>query len=168
MKITLHLVLSIIIAVSIVAGISSYFSVQSEKERLGGSLEHRAWLVAEGMKESVGMLLAQGPSKKLDKLVEKISTSEQVFGVVVYDPAGKVISVSKELSGKLPDKLDIIFEKFEGDSGKGLYKEISTVQMYLFALPVFNDEGAITGTIVIFSDASYIDKYLKDILFRNF
>ena len=48
MKITLHLVVSIIIAVSIVAGISSYFSVQSEKERLGGSLEHRAWLVAEG------------------------------------------------------------------------------------------------------------------------
>lgn len=168
MKITIRLIISIIIAVAIVAGVSSYFSVRSEKERLGGGLEHRAWLVAEGLQESVGMLLAKGSSKKLDKLVERISASEHIFGVVVYDPVGNVISVSKELSKKLPDKLDIIFKNFEEGSGKGFYEKISTIQMYLFALPVFTDDGTRTGTVVIFNDASYIDKYLNDIWFRNF
>lgn len=168
MKITLRLIVSIIIAVAIVASVSSYFSVKSEKERLGGSLEHRAWLVAESLKESVSMLLAQGPSKRLDKLVEKISTSEQVFGVVIYDPSGNVVAVSTLLSEKLPPKLDIIFEQFEGNAGKGVYENVSAMPMYMFALPVVDDDGIKTGTIVIFNDASYIDEYLKDIWFRNF
>lgn len=168
MKITLHLIVSIIIAVVVVASISSYFSVHSEKERLGSELERRAWLVAESLKESVGSLVTQGPSKRLDKLVEKISTSEQVFGVVIYDPSGKVVAVSKLLSEKLPPRLNILFEQFEGNAGRGVYESISTMPMYLFASPVFNDEGIKTSMIVIFNDASYIDKYIKDIWFRNF
>ena len=168
MKLTLRLIISIVITVAIVAGVSSYLSVQSEKERLGKSLEHRAWLVAESLKESVSMLLAQGPSKKLDKLVEKISANEQVFGVVIYDPSGTVVAVSKLLSEKLPPKLNIVFENFEENESKGVYEKISSVSMYMFVLPLFDDNGIRTGTIVIFNDVSYIAEYIKNIWSRNF
>lgn len=168
MKMTLRLIVSIMIAVIMVSGFSSYLSMRSEKERLGSELHHRAWLVTEGMKDSVASFLPQGQSKKLEKLVEKISTSEQVFGVVIYNSTGNAIVVSKLLSEKLPSKLNIIFDKFESDIGKGIYEKISNIPMYIFAASVLNDEGIKMGTIVIFSDVSYIDKYIKNIWLRNF
>lgn len=168
MKITLRLIVSIVIAVAIVAGISSYFSVQSERKRLTGEIEHRAWLVTEGLKETVSLLIPKGPSKKLDNIVEKISTSKSVFGITVYDPTGAVVAVSKDLKDKLPEKLPIILEKFEGEAGKGSYEEIASISMYLFAVPLYSEDGARIGTLTIFNDASYIDEYVKNIWFRNF
>lgn len=168
MKITLRLVISIVIAISVVAGVFSYFNVQSEKKRLSNELEHRGWLVAEGLKTSVSSLIKEGPSKKLDALIEKISTSKQVFGVVVYDPSGNVISASKELADKLPPGLNIVFETLDGDSGKGLYESVFSSDMYLFAMPVLDEDGARTGTIVVFNDASYINEFLNEIWRRNF
>ena len=168
MKITLRLILALIVAVTSVAGIFSYFTVQSERARLTSDLEHRAWLVSEGVKEAAGALIAHGPSKKLDRILEKPGTGKQVIGVAVYDMAGGVIAVSKKLTDNLPLKLNIVFEEFEGDAGKGAYTEVGSRQSYLYAVPAYNDEGARTGTVVIFSDASYIDEYLFDIWRRNF
>ena len=50
----------------------------------------------------------------------------------------------------------------------GAYEEIASKQAYLYAVPAYDEEGARTGTIVIFSDASYIDDYLRGIWRRNF
>ena len=168
MKITLRLIISLAIAVAGVAGIFSYFTVQSEKARLTSELEHRAWLVSEGLKESVGPFILKGPSKKFDSIVEKISKGKQIIGVAVYDMTGKTVTVSKELSAALPSNLNILFEEFKSDEGRGAYEKIASKQAYLYAVPTHDDEGARTGTVVIFSDASYIDEYLLDIWRRNF
>ncbi|MDP2167566.1 MAG: trehalose-6-phosphate synthase [Thermodesulfovibrionales bacterium] len=168
MKITLRLITALILAITAVAGVFSYFTVQTEKTRLTAELEHRAWLLAEGLKESVGPLVLKGQSKKLDSIMEKISKDKKIIGVAVYDVTGKPVAVSKDLSAILPVKLNILFEEFKGDEGKGAYEKVTSKQNYLYAVPTYDDEGARTGTVVIFSDASYIDEYIFDIWRRNF
>jgi len=168
MRITLRLVIALIIAVSLVAGISSYLNVQSERDRLTSDLERRAWLVSEGLKEAVSPLVTKGPSKRLDRIAEKISSNKEVFGVIIYNPSGNITTASREIKNILPEKLDIIFEKFEGDSGKGSYQSFSGQSLYLYAVPLLGDEGERIGTIVVFMEASYIEKYLTDIWYRNF
>lgn len=168
MKITLRLILALVIAVTCVAGVSSYLTVQSEKSRLTSEIEHRAWLVSEGLKESVGPLIPMGASKKLDSIVEKISRPKQIIGVAVYNGAGRPVAVAKDLSAILPPRLNILFEEFKSDEGRGAYEKIASKQAYLYAVPAYNEEAERTGTIVIFSDASYIGEYLSDIWRRNF
>ena len=133
--------------------------------RSGG---HRAWLVSEGVKESAGPLIRKGPSEKLDSIAEKDQQGKQIIGVAVYDAAGKTVAVSKELSAALPSKLNILFEEFKDDEGMGAYEEVASKQAYLYAVPAYDEEGARTGTVVIFSDASYIDDYLRGIWRQNF
>lgn len=168
MKITFRLVFSVIIAVALIAAVSSYLNVQAEKKRLEGELEHRAWLVAEGLKESVSALINRNSPDKLGKIIEKISSDQRVVGIAVYDPSGTTISVTKDISGMLPQKLDIVFAKTENEAGKGNYESFSGHQMYLFASPVLNEQGEKSGTIVIFNDASYINDYLERIWYRSF
>jgi len=167
-KITLRLIFALVIAVACVAGISAYLTVQSEKTRLASELEHRAWLVSEGLKESVGHLIAKGPSKKLDRIIEKMGAGKQIFGIAVYNTAGEVVAVSKGLSDKLPQKVDIVFEEFKDETGRGSYEKIESRTVYLFAAPAYGDEGVRSGTIVVFSDASYISEYLYSVWRRNF
>lgn len=168
MKITFRLIISIIIAVTLIAGVSSYFNVQTEKKGLEGELERRAWLIAEGLKESVSSLISQKPPTKLSKIIEKISSDQRVIGIAIYDSSGNTISVTKEISKVLPPKLDIIFEKGEGEIGKGSYEKFSNYQMYLFASPIMDDKGDKIGNVVIFNDASYINDYLEKIWYRSF
>ncbi len=168
MKITLRLIVSLIIAVAIVSAVFAYFNVTAERERLTADLKHRAWLAAEGVRESAGLLIQQEQPKKIDKLIEKISTAERIVGVAVYNLTGGLISVSKDLSTKLPEKPNIVFENFEGDAGRGTYEKIDGNKMYLFAVPVFGDDGIRTGTVVVFNESSYIDSYLAGIWRRAF
>lgn len=168
MRITFRLIISIIIAVTLIAAASSYFNVQSERKRLESEIERRAWLIAEGLKESIGALINQKPPSKLNRIIEKISSDQRVVGIAVYDTSGETISVTKEISGILPPKLNIIFENTEGEIGKGSYEKISNYQTYLFASPIVDDGGEKIGTVVIFNDASYIGDYLERIWYRSF
>ncbi len=168
MKITLRLIFALVVTVTVVSGLFSYFTVRFEKVRLTRELEHRAWLVAEGLKESVGPLIPKGRSGKLNNILEKIATSKQVVGVAVYDLGREVIAVSKELSRMLPPKPKILSEGFKDNAGRGNYELIDGKLIYLYAVPTFDEEDDHIGTMIVFSDGSYIDEYLSDIWLRNF
>lgn len=168
MKISFRLIISVILAVALIATVSSYFNVQSEKKRLENELERRAWLIAEGLKESIGALISQKPPNKLIRIIEKISSDQRVVGIAVYDPSGSTVSVTRDIAEMLPQQPDIIFEKNEGEAGKGTYQNISGNHMYLFAFPVLDDQGEKIGTVVVFNDASYISGFLKRIWHRSF
>lgn len=168
MKITFRLIISIVLAVTLIAGVSSYFNTRSEKKRLESEMERRAWLIAQGLKESISSLIGQQPPTKLNKIIEKISSDQRIIGVAVYDSSGNTLSVTKELSRILPPQLNVMFENSEGESGKGLYENISNRQMYLFASSILDDKGGEIGTVVIFNDATYISAYLEKIWHRSF
>ncbi len=168
MKITLRLILAIVFAVALVAAVSAYLNVHAERARLSGELEYRAWLVAQGLKASVGPLIEQGPSKKLERAIEKISASRQVLGIAVYDAAGNPMAVAGDIAEKLPEGLEILFEQIDPDAGKGIHARIGPREAYLFAMPVVDEDAGRVATVVIFNDASFIGKYLEEIWRRNF
>ncbi|PIR16890.1 MAG: trehalose-6-phosphate synthase [Deltaproteobacteria bacterium CG11_big_fil_rev_8_21_14_0_20_49_13] len=167
MKITARFIVSLIVAMVIVAGVFSYFNVTSEKKRLQFDVEHRAWLVAEGMRDSIAALAEKSPSPKMERLLDKISKSKQVPGIAVYDTAGEIINSSKDLPELPTEKPKIIFDNFEGTDGRGEFVNTGTKKLYVFAVPVSNDEGVRIATLVIFNDVSYIDEYLLNIWKRG-
>ncbi|OGP17025.1 MAG: hypothetical protein A2V21_303885 [Deltaproteobacteria bacterium GWC2_55_46] len=160
--------MALVIAVTAVSGIATYLTVQQERDRLTTDLEHRVWLLAEGLKESTGPLIAEAPSKRLDRIVEKISAGKQVEGIAVFDNSGKPVSLSKGLAGKLPDDLNFILKDHEGETGKGTYEKVDSLPMYIYALPTTIDGNVNTGMVVIFTDISYIEEHISGIWRRNF
>src|SRR3972149_4882647 len=167
MRITTRLIVALVIAVTAVSGAATYLTVQQERNRLTTELEHRVWLLAEGLQESTGPLISGAPSKRLNKIIDKVSAGKRVEGIAVFDNSDRLVSISKGLAGKLPSGLDSILQELTGEAGKGVFDKIASQPMYIFAMPVIVEDLR-AGTVVIFSDISYIEEHIAGIWRRNF
>jgi len=167
MRITTRLIVALVIAVTAVSGAATYLTVQQERNRLTTELEHRVWLLAEGLQESTGPLISGAPSKRLNKIIDKVSAGKRVEGIAVFDNSDRLVSISKGLAEKLPSGLDSILQELTGEAGKGVFDKIASQPMYIFAMPVIVEDLR-AGTVVIFSDISYIEEHIAGIWRRNF
>ena len=76
MRITLKLIVSLVVVVASVASFSAFFQVRQEKQTQQDELERRSRLLAQSLSESITPLLEKGPSKGLQRLVEKFGNRE--------------------------------------------------------------------------------------------
>ena len=166
MKITIRLIVSLVFIVALVAvGFSSY-QVRAEKTRLTSELERRAIILAESLQESVIPLIASNSLSRLNRLVERFGNRERLKGVAVYDQQGNILAVTPDLASKIPQPLPPAVKSTAENQPIGSLMRIDDKETYFYALP-FSEEDKITGTLVLFHDASYIVVRLKDILKHN-
>lgn len=166
MKITIRLIVSLVFIVALVAvGFSSY-QVRAEKMRLTAELERRAIILAESLQESVIPLIASNSFSRLNRLVERFGNRERLKGVAVYDQQGNILAVTPDLASKIPQPLPPAVKSTAENQPIGSLMRIDDKETYFYALP-FSEEDKITGTLVLFHDASYIGVRLKEIWKHN-
>ena len=166
MKITIRLIVSLVFIVALVAvGFSSY-QVRAEKTRLTSELERRAIILAESLQESIIPLIASNSLQKLNRLVERFGNRERLKGVAVYDQQGNILAVTPDLASKIPQPLPPAVKSAAENQPIGSLMSIDDKETYFYALP-FSEEDKITGTLVLFHDASYIGVRLKEIWKHN-
>lgn len=166
MKITIRLIVSLVFIVALVAvGFSSY-QVRAEKMRLTAELERRAIILAESLQESVIPLIASNSLSRLNRLVERFGNRERLKGVAVYDQQGNILAVTPDLASKIPQPLPPAVKSTAENQPIGSLMRIDDKETYFYALP-FSEEDKITGTLVLFHDASYIGVRLKEIWKHN-
>lgn len=167
MKITVRLIVSLVFVATIVAALSSYLQVQSDRERLQDELDARASVIAESMEESVQSLLAGSSDARLRYFVERFENRESMLGVAVYDTQGIRIAVGSTL-GKIlvkpPDQLWEAIARKEGVSG---IQQLSGKTVHIYAVPL-ERQGTTIGGLLIVHDASYVESRLDGIWYRNF
>lgn len=156
MRIRLHLILSLILAVTLVALTFAYFQVQAEKRALRRDMEKRAEILAESLEESIVPLLQQRSQRDLLRIVERFGNRERLAGVVVYDESGSALAITSGLSGRLTVPPDSVALAMSQKSGLGEFLTISQTFMHLYVLPLFHEEKVI-GALAIFHNANYIE-----------
>lgn len=167
MRISFRLIVSLVIGVTLVVFLFAFFQVRQEKARLNEELERRAGILAESMQETVEPLLAKGPSKNLQRIVERFGNRERLSGVAVYDAAGRPLAVTESLSSLLQSPPKLAAEALERDTGMGRLERVGDKTLHLYAVPLHPKEGQ-AGTLVIIHDAGYIQIRLSEVWRQNF
>ncbi len=167
MQITLRLIFSLVIVVTLAVSLFAFLQVRQEKTRLSDELERRAGILAESMQETVEPLLAKGPSKNLQRIVERFGNRERLSGVAVYDAAGRPLAVTESLSSLLQSPPKLAAEALERDAGMGRLDRVGDKTFHLYAMPLRPKEGP-SGTLVIVHDAGYIQVRLSEVWRHNF
>jgi trehalose-6-phosphate synthase/uncharacterized membrane protein affecting hemolysin expression len=156
MRIRLHLILSLILAVSVVALTFASFQVRAEKRGLRADLEKRAEILAESLEETVAPLLQKRSSKDLLRIVQRFGNRERLAGVVVYDEHGSPLAITSGLSGRLMAPPDAVSQAIATDSGRGVFLTLGGTYTHLYVLPLHREEEVV-GALALFHDASHIE-----------
>ncbi|HEY5593994.1 MAG TPA: hypothetical protein VIL61_02405, partial [Nitrospiria bacterium] len=101
MRISLRLIFSLVIVITLAVSLFAFLQVRQEKARLNEELGRRAGILAESLQETIEPLLEKGPSKNLQRIVEKFGNRERLSGVAVYDAQGMPLAVTQSLSSHL-------------------------------------------------------------------
>jgi len=151
--------------ISVLVFLFTLMQVRQEKERLTIDLQRRASLLGESLKETIEPLLEKGSPGRLQKIVEKFGNRERLAGVAIYDVKDKLIAATPPLSAHLSVTPTFVTNAMNSDLESGHFFHLAGKEMYLYALPLYREEG-VAGALVIIQDPSYIQDRLS-LIWKN-
>ncbi|NJD21474.1 MAG: trehalose-6-phosphate synthase [Melioribacter sp.] len=167
MKITLNLIVSLVLATTIVVSIFTFYEVRQEKERLSRELEIRAAILAESLEGSANVLLKIDSPSLFKNQIQRFINYDSSLVVALYDNKGNsLVSTNFNLSN-LPDSVTHIRESIN------LRKRISGLtsaegkSIHFFVAPL-NYQNKILGAAMIIHDESNINASINNIWQTNF
>ena len=155
---TLRLTISLIVGITLISLLSSYYEVRSQRRSLRRDLEHRAEVLGESLADKVEpyLNLKKGSRKDLQVTVERFGSREHLTGVVVYNPQGESIAITPGLAPHLADEPAVARQAASNGQSAGEYIRLGEASVYIYAVPLRRDD-AVVGSLAIIHDASYIN-----------
>ena len=153
---SVRLILSLILAITLVSLLSSYYQVRAEKRSLRADLERRAAVLAESLAGNIDPLLEKGSIKKLQGIVERFSNRERLAGVAILDTKLEPIAQSAGLAQRMQAQPSAVAQAIAQNQEQSEFVRVSTGRLHVYVLPLHRDAELI-GELVIVHDASYID-----------
>jgi trehalose-6-phosphate synthase/uncharacterized membrane protein affecting hemolysin expression len=150
-----RLIVSLILGITLVSLVSSYFEVRAQKLSLRQDLEHRAEVLAESLAQNVEPYFGKG-SRRLQRIVGQFGNREHLAGVAIYDRQGAVLAVTPGLARRLTTEPQAAAQSLANDHGTSEFVRIGNDVLNIYAVPLHKD-GEILGALVIVHDAAYID-----------
>ena len=153
---SVRLILSLILAITLVSLLSSYYQVRAERRSLQADLERRAAVLAESLAGNIDPLLEKGSIKKLQGIVERFSNRERLAGVAILDTKLEPIAQSAGLAQRMQTQPSAVAQAIAQNQEQSEFVRTSTGRLHVYVLPLHRDAELI-GELVIVHDASYID-----------
>jgi trehalose-6-phosphate synthase len=166
MKITLTLILSIIVAVGLVAFGFTIYQVSSERTRLQSDLEVRINHIAEEILMSDSLLFGQTEKQKIEHFTDSLIARYDLAGMAIYYSKYNIIA-GNSTRALVYSSLDEISRLLAYGSSSGDFITLNGDRVFIYIRPVAREDKSINA-IVIYAGTSYIDSTLRKIWFRNF
>jgi trehalose-6-phosphate synthase len=166
MKITLALILSILIAVGLVAFGFSFYQVSLERARLSGELESKTRSIAEEILKSKIISPGQINQANIENYTDSIDKRFNLLGIAIYFNKDSIISSSSCSNFTRYSLKYIPLTTFTGTSLGDFFSD-SGEEFYQYIMPLKRPDKS-DYAFVFYTDAGYIEKIIDNIWFRNF
>ncbi len=153
---SVRLILSLVLGITLLSVLSSYYEVQVEEHGLRTDLDRRAAVLGESLTGNVERSLEQGTPHELQRLVERFGNREHLAGIAVYDVLGNRIAVTPALTQVIDSEPPTVVQAIRDNRGQGQFTRVDTASIYIYALPLHNSQDQIEGGLAIVHDTGYI------------
>jgi len=151
----IRLIVSLILGITLVSLVSSYYQVRAQKRSLRQDLEHRAEVLAESLAQNVEPYFGKG-SRRLQKIVGQFGNREHLAGVAIFDRQGTVLAVTPGLGSWLATQPHAVTLSLTNNRGVSEFVRKDNDLLNIYALPLHKEDGLV-GALAIVHNATYID-----------
>ncbi len=154
---SIRLIVSLILAVTLVSLLSSYYQVRREQRNLRKDLERRAAVLAESLAGNVEPQLENGSTQTLQGIVERFSNRERLAGVVVIDTKLQPVAQSPGLALLMQTRPSAVPKAMADNRRQSEFVRLpGGSSLHAYVVPLHHDDE-LAGELLIVQDASYID-----------
>lgn len=165
MRLNIALIISIIIAVGIVAFVFTYYQITVERSDLNSELEMRVAEVA-GELADYDIFCAKTTQNEVESLIDSIQYRYNLLGIAIYFSNDSIIcsnSTRKYINYSLDDiSMSVVNKKIVSN-----FINVDKKSIYQFIKPLLLDNISYCA-VIYYVDAEYIDNIISKIWFRNF
>ncbi|HYE56213.1 MAG TPA: trehalose-6-phosphate synthase [Chitinophagaceae bacterium] len=166
MKINIALVLSIIIAVGLVAFGFTAVQISSERSELNNELETKTIRLADEFYAKYLKELEKGDT--LNTLItDSIIQQYNFTGIIIYFNSDSIVTFNQESQNYLSNTKDYITEALAADTAKSSIVKLGGKNIHQY-VRVINRTGLPEIAIAFYADATYIRNIINSIWLRNF
>jgi len=153
---SLRLIVALIVGVTLVSLVSSWYEVQAEKDALRRDLQHKAETFGESLASSAELYLEAGDRLGVEQLVQRFNNRDHLLGIGVYGKDGSSLAMTPELSAVLsetPTGLTTALHDNRVETGS---MRLHFKRVYMLAAPLHAADKSVAGGIIIVYDTAYI------------
>jgi trehalose-6-phosphate synthase len=166
MKLTLAFIISIILAVGLVAFGFTLYQSSTERNKLVLELEIRIEKVAIEVLHDDTFYSGQVNQKNIGLISDSISKQYNLLGIAIYYNNDSIISNNSTLNLSKKSN-NYISLSISADTALGNFFTNEGENVYQYIKPVKGSD-TYRSAVVFYADAGYIDKLIESIWFRNF
>jgi trehalose-6-phosphate synthase len=166
MRITLALVISIIVAVGLVAFGFTFYQISTERTRLLDEHIIRTRKVAEDILQDKNNFFRRANQENIDHFSDSINIRYHLRGIAIYYNNDSIIS-SNSSRNIIGNSLSYISRSIANSISLGNFITVEGENIYQYVIPVKRADRK-DNAIIVYADTGYIDKVIDSIWFKNF
>src|SRR6266852_957454 len=149
-----RLIISLIIGVTLVSLCSSYYEVLVQKRGLRRDLQKSDAMIGDSLARNVERDLEKNALQTLHRTLQR-SARENLAGLAVYGPEGRVIAVTGALAPLMSTAPAIVSQALKDDRDADVFQKLGTTSVHIAAVPL-HGQDKVLGALAIVHDAGYI------------
>lgn len=153
---SLRLIVALIVGVTMVSVISSWYQVQTEKDALRADLERKAETFGESLAANAESYLQDGDRPGLLRMVDRFSHRDHLLGIGIYDQELFPLAVTPDLGAALAATPNALSGSMSKNRPETIYMRSHFKRLYLLAAPLHALDARVAGGIIIVYDTGYI------------
>jgi trehalose-6-phosphate synthase len=167
MKINLAFILSIIVAVGIVAFVFTAVQISSERQKLNSDLQSKTVRVAEDFYQSNLKQLEAGDSIRLKKFAGDLINQYDFSGIAIYYNRDSIVTLNDSIQPLIETSSDYIARAISADSSIGNTIKADGKKYYEY-IRVVKRQDKPSVAVIFYADAGYIKNIINSIWLGNF
>jgi trehalose 6-phosphate synthase len=153
---SVRLIVSLVLGITLVSLLSSYYQVRSEKQNLRRDLEHRGEVLAESLTGNIEPAIEKGNRKELQRIVARFGNREHLEGIGIYDQKGQPIAITPGLTERLAGHTAPVGTAEVQNHGYGEFIHDGSLSIHIYVMPL-HVKDEVVGALAIVQNSSYIN-----------
>ena len=155
MRLSFRLICALVVVLTLVSLLFSYFQLRAERRQLQQDLQRRAQVLADSLQESIEPVLEKRSRRTLQQLVERFGNREHLAGIAIYDQHEVPIAITPDLKKQFGSNSFTPTEIKSHGGTAGEFLWLNSTYLNVHAVPLNTDQG-FAGMLVVVHDADYI------------
>jgi trehalose-6-phosphate synthase len=152
---SVRLIVALILGVTLVSLVSSWYQVREAKGDLRSDLERKVVTFGESMAATGEAYLQAGDRPGFQRFIQRFNNRDHLLGVSVYDREYFPLIVSG-LRDPAPEKMPALSQALSENRPITTYVRFGFSRLYALAAPLHAADGTVAGGMVLLYDAGYI------------